>query len=107
MALDRDIRDLVAGRITKEEYNARINARGVGALIGLGLAGLGTGGVALGEALMPYMLSTAPTAVPIIGGLVEGLVPGPPGSLTIAAGSRLTETEIGTGFVWQRKQAWH
>lgn len=33
---DRDVRDLVAGRITQDEYMARIQARGAGAAIGLG-----------------------------------------------------------------------
>src|SRR5713226_768335 len=43
------------------------------------------------------LLITTPPAIPIIGGAIEGLAPGPSGTLTISSGTRLTEQEISAG----------
>jgi RHS repeat-associated protein len=42
--LDHDIRDLAAGKITLDEYHARIQARGAGAAIGAGVVGIAIAG---------------------------------------------------------------
>src|SRR5262249_11957794 len=59
---DRDVRDLAAGRITREEYMARIQARGVGAAAGLGAvaaAVAGPGLLAEGSALLTGLTAWA------------------------------------------------
>jgi predicted MarR family transcription regulator len=43
------------------------------------------------------LLITTPAAIPIIGGAIEALVPGPPGTLTISSATRLTAQEISAG----------
>lgn len=71
------------------------------------LAGFGatlTAGAASGpeaalfaRGLLGLGLATAPKTVPLIIGALEGMTPGPSGTLTISAATRLTATEISTG----------
>jgi RHS repeat-associated protein len=86
---DRDVRDLVAGRITKEEYMARIQARGVGGAAGLGAVAAAFGGpglIAEGRALLTGLTAWAlghPEQVQdTAASLAEGVSNAPPGSLT-------------------------
>jgi hypothetical protein len=88
-----------------EVKGAHPNVAGIGATLG-GIAGFvmasfETIAAAPGSPFMRNMiglgLATAPTTVPIIGGAIEGLTPGPTGSLTISSATRLTEQETSTG----------
>jgi RHS repeat-associated protein len=51
----------------------------------------------LARSLYGLFLGTAPVTMPIVGGAIEGLTPGPSGTLTISNGTRLTSAEISTG----------
>lgn len=73
--LNIDVRELTSGKISREEYMARQNARGVGALIGVGLV---VGAVATPEAAaflavrFPALFATGTT---ILAGLAEQPMP--------------------------------
>jgi RHS repeat-associated protein len=67
---------------------------------GAATAGIGAemaGGSVLLRNLLGLALATSPRTVPIIADVIEGLTPGPAGSLTISSATRLTQQEISTG----------
>ena len=97
-AFERDVKDLIAGRITKEEYWARINARGAGAAVGCALACGGMAAASItGRILAGYALASVPVVSLIVMHTLDAVTPGPSGSLTISMATRLTATEISTG----------
>ena len=59
------------------------------------LAGPEAGPIA--RSLYGLFLGTTPVTMPIIGGAIEGLTPGPSGTLTISSATRLTAQEISAG----------
>lgn len=94
MLLDQDVRDLVAGRITRDEYNARINARGVGAFAGAIILG----GPIVWRAAVGCFFSPSCQSVAI--DLLEGAAGGAPTSsptiqLESKAAARAALAELG------------
>jgi RHS repeat-associated protein len=72
----------------------------VAAVSGMGLAPLAAesiGGSVLFRNLVGLFLATAPRTMPIVVNALDGLTPGPSGTLTISMATKLTATEVSTG----------
>jgi hypothetical protein len=95
--MQRDDRDYLAGRITKEEYIARRNARGVGAAIGAALVFGGPMAIRLGQGILAWAAANPDKVQQVGEELIQLSTGNPAGNLTISAGTRLTRAELGTG----------
>jgi RHS repeat-associated protein len=99
--MNRDVRDLAAGRMTKEEFQARLNARGAGAAIGCVVGCSIVGGptaLAAGRGLLGLALVTAPKTVPIATDIIEGATPGAPGPKLSSAEQLAVNKATGKAF---------
>lgn len=93
--LDQDNRELLAGKITREEFMARQKARGTGAAIGLAIVGGVAYGPALARAGLIFALSRPETTTQIAetGAELALGVEGPsPGSLALKTGDLVEQS---------------
>lgn len=78
---DRDVKDLLANRITQQEYMDRQNARGAGAIVGLGTVA-SFFAPQLGEALFGWAISHPVQVHEAVASVAEGVSDAPPSSMT-------------------------
>ena len=105
---DRDVKEYLEGKITKEEYIARQNARAAGAIAGLAIVGAAIGGPEVGAAIIRWMMRTPQTVQQVTQDLIQASTgnpaPGGPGTLTIAVKTRLAVEEISTGVRFAKRE---
>ena len=93
-------REFPEGKITREEFLARVKAWGVGGVTGAALVLTGVGGPRVALAILAWATRNPEKAQQLAQELNQAStgspVPGPPG-LTVSAGTRLTASEISTG----------
>jgi len=93
--LDHDVKDLLEGRITQEQYMQRLQARAVGAAIGVGFWAAVWGGpytMAAGRAMFLWA-AVNPDKVQEIAAAIQESAGGPPGAVTGAIGGA-TKAEL-------------
>jgi hypothetical protein len=93
--LERDERALLAGRISPEQFLARQNARGAGAVAGLVILAAVRGGAPIVQGLMLWATRN-PDKVENLAQMLQEAGGGPPG-LTLLPSSRLSSAERATG----------
>lgn len=94
---ERDMQAFIAGRMSKQELQARQQARAAGAAVGAGIVfapEIGAFARGLWYAMTGYLMT--PNGQQTAAGVAEGLSGAPPGSLTGNL-ARLSATEISTG----------
>ena len=96
--MQREDRDYLAGKITKEELIARRNARAVGALIGVAVLFGGPAVLRLGQGILAWAAANPDRVQQIGEDLLQLSTGNPAGSLTVSSGTRLAKAEISTGI---------